>query len=116
MQKLPLVPSLPHYTFNTVLGDTAYNFEIRWNGRDAAWYMSVFEQDETPIFVNAKIVLGANIGRKANHPLVLTGVFLAIDTEKTGIDATLDDLGSRIQVRYYTDFDILAGIVSTSAV
>lgn len=110
MQLLPLEPSIPHYTFSTVISDNTYLFEVRWNARDAAWYMDVAEQDGAPIVTGVKVVLGANLARRANHKLFTLGAFVAMDTSRTGVDATLDDLGTRVQVVYMTNFEILATI------
>lgn len=104
---LPVIPSIPHYTFETVIDDVGYEFEMRWNGRDSAWYMSIFDSDNIVIILNAKVVLGAYIGRRANNNLMYHGAFVAIDTTKQGRDAGLDDLGTRVEIRYYSDDELV---------
>lgn len=114
MQILPLTPSVPHERFNTVLNGTPYTFEVRWNasanGRRGAWFLDAFEADLTPIFRGAKIVLGTYIGRWKNHPLTRDGALVAIDTTRAGRDAGLDDLGTRVQVWYFTSTEIVFGL------
>jgi hypothetical protein len=106
---LPFEPSIPNYRFGTTIDSTPYILDVRWNARSNAWFLDVFEVDEVPIFRGAKIVLGTYLGRRANHPLVRRGVLLAVDTSGAGLDAGLDDLGTRVQVRWYPQSEIAGG-------
>jgi hypothetical protein len=114
MLSLPVIPSVPHYDFTTVIEDRTYLFEFRWNDRDSAWYMSVFEQDNTPIISGVKVVLGVGLGRRSNHPLFFDGVFRAVDTSGLLVDPTLDDLGTRVEIRYLTGFDLMNELVTAN--
>ncbi len=109
--QLPLQPGVPFYRLDTVIDDDAYVIDVRWNGRDndgaGAWYLDFYDEDETPIVIGVKIVLGAYLGRGTLHRLFQEGVFVAIDTENTRLEATLDDLGKRVQVRRYTIEEII---------
>lgn len=116
---IPFVPSVPNYRLATIIEDVEYLFDVRWNARDnvdpetgealGAWYFDVRESDETPIACGLKIVLGTYIGRHVNHTLFRDGVFVAVDTERTRREATLHDLGTRVQVRRYTIPEIVGG-------
>jgi len=105
--ELPLIPSVPFYTFGVDLEDLTYLIEMRWNGRDLAWYMSIMEEDETPIRMGIKVVLGTFLGRRSVNPLFPPGLLAAVDLTGQGQDATLDDLGTRVVVYYYTAEEIL---------
>lgn len=105
---LPFVPSIPFYRMGTTLNGSQYIFDLRWNGRDAGWYMDISEQDETPIVNGIKIVLGCYLGRRCSHTLFRDGVFVAIDTAGTRTDAGIDDLGTRVIVRYFTIEEVVA--------
>lgn len=103
---LPFIPSVGRYRFSTVIEDTQYVFDVRWNTRDAAWYFDVREADLTIIASGLKIVLGTYIGRQSTHSLFSDGVFVAYDQSRQGLDAGLDDLGARVQVKYLTRLEL----------
>lgn len=105
--ELPLRPSVGYYRFATPIGDSTYIFDVRWNTTEEAWYVNIHEQDQTPIVYGIKIVLGTYLGRRINHRLFRQGVFVAADTTDEGQDATFDDLGVRVVVRYIPQDDLL---------
>lgn len=105
--ELPLIPTEPFYTFGVDLENSTYFIEMRWNGRDGAWYMSVMKEDETPIRMGIKVVLGTFLGRRSVNPKFPPGILVAVDLTGEGRDATLDDLGTRVVVYYYTAEEIL---------
>jgi hypothetical protein len=110
-QQLPLVPAIANYDFATVLGGTTYVFNVYWNARDAAWYLDLLAEDETPIRHGVKILLGSPLGRRSASPLFPAGVLLASDLSGENLDATFDDLGTRVVVYFFTA-DELAALVA----
>ena len=82
-------------------GDVTYSVVHRWNARDASWYLDVFDEDARPIACGLRVVLGAYLGGRIDHPLFRDGVLVAIDTSGAGREAAIDDLGTRVQLRYY---------------
>src|SRR3990172_3141789 len=108
---LPFIPSVAFYRFGTVLDGDPYIFDVRWNSRDAAWFFDLFELDETPIILGVKVVLGAYLGRTANHPLMNAGVIVARDVDGKDVEAGFDDIGTHVEVRRYTLTEISAEIV-----
>lgn len=107
-QVLPLQPSVPWYRMTVPINDTPYLFDVKWNARDQAWYFDLYEVDETPIAFGIKIVLGISLGRRVQHPLMQHGAFVARDLSNQWIDAGFDDMGTRVQLRYFTVYDIIA--------
>lgn len=106
---LPLVPSIPDYSFATTIEGASYTFGVRWNASAETWTMSVFDEDGIEIVSALPILLGTHIGRHVSHALFKEGAFVARDLGPGGnIDAGLDDLGSRVIVVYYTAADIVA--------
>jgi len=101
---LPFEGGIPFYDFSTTIAGREYIFDVRWNGRDEAWYFDVKEIDNTPIASGVKVVLGTLLARYTNHPLFRNGVMVVIDLNDNGEgearDATLDDLGSRVVVMW----------------
>lgn len=86
-----------------------YLFDVRWNSRDSSWYMDVLEADETAIVSGVRLVLGTYLGRRTRHPLFARGVFVMFDSSGSGAEATLDDLGTRVQLRRYLAQEIIQG-------
>ncbi len=109
---LPLVPGLGHYTFTTTLSDVPFEFEVRWNERDGAWYLSMYDTDGTPMAEGMKIVLGAFLGRRSVHPWFAENILAVVDTTLTEVDATFDDLGVRILVKHWPVADLVQRYVT----
>lgn len=103
---LPLVPSIPYYRVGTALAGAQYILDLRWNGRDESWYMDVLAEDETPIRLGIKVVLGTILGGREVDPLFPAGVLQAVDLTNSGTEAGLDDLGDRVQVYFYPFADM----------
>lgn len=104
---LPFQPSIPNYRFETILNDLPYVFDVRWNERDSAWYFDLYEEDTHPIELGIKVVIGTYLGRTSTHPLFARGVLAVIDTSGAYEDAGFDDLGTRVEVRYYDIADLV---------
>ncbi len=109
---LPFVPSIPFNRFSTAVEGVVYVFDVRWNSRAEQWAMDISEEDGTPIIKGGIIALGACIGRASTHPLLMGGVFVARDTSRTNVEATLDDLGTRVQVYYIPRDDMAQEIIA----
>lgn len=104
---IPLIPSVPHYRVATTLADVTYVIDVRWNTREAAWYMDVFQEDETPIRQGIKIVLGTALGNTTIDPEWPPGYFYATDTSGQGLDAGLDDMGERVILVWYEASEVV---------
>jgi hypothetical protein len=73
--------------------------------------MNISEIDETVVVLGLKLVLGTYIGRTCAHPLFSEGVFVAVDTTNQHAEAGLDDMGTRVEVWYYTADEIAAVVL-----
>lgn len=107
-QLIPLIPSEAFYNFTTTLDGDDFQFDVRWNGRDEAWYFDLLTVDQTPIISGNKIVLGTSPGGRSADSGFPAGLFIVLDTSGAGIDATFEDIGVRVQMFFYTDAEILA--------
>ncbi len=107
---IPFEPSNARYRFGTSLGSFHVWFDVHYNSRDRAWYFDLRDDtDDAVIIAGVKVVLGVNFGRRSAHPLFKSNLLRAIDTTRSGRDATFDDLGTRVQVLHYT-LDELLGV------
>jgi hypothetical protein len=99
---VPFIGSIPQQQFTTVLDGVTYFIAVRWNARDAAWYFNISDVEQSLIRSGIKIALGALLGRRCVDPRFPPGVIQAFDMSGAGIDAGFDDLGTRVQVMYFT--------------
>lgn len=96
---LPFTQSDNNYTMHVPLNGTTYDFDVRWNSSDAAWYLDLYEADRTPIATSLKVVLGPPLGHSLQYlPFFQEHILQVLDTTNSGADAAYDDLGGRIQV------------------
>lgn len=93
---IPLTPSETNYRLLVPLDEETFSFDVRWNSRDAAFYIDIRQDDETPIALGLKLVLGAPIGRHCTHPFFVEHFLKMIDSTDSGLDATFDDIGDRV--------------------
>jgi len=108
---IPFTPGDPNQDLTVTLDGEPWGIVARWNGRDNAWYLDIYEADRKPIAMSIKVVLGVKLGRKYTHRFFSNRALIAWDESNTGIEAGLDDLGSRVSVIYMTEADLaLAGM------
>lgn len=99
----------PHFELQVTLEDVTYTLELRWNERASAWFMNVLDAEgvtmlQAGLRLVADWMLGSfNVG--AQPP----GAFVARDTSGLGIDPTLEDLGTRVQLLYFSTEDLASG-------
>lgn len=95
---IPFLTSKNHYRLSVPLQNEQFIFDVRWNSRDEAWYLDLREEDQTPILLGIKLLVGAPIGEGSNHEFFRTRTFEVVDTSGLGVDAGYDDLGARVQM------------------
>lgn len=112
---VPLTPGDPEQLVEIVLGDYPVVLRARWNTRAATWFLDIWESDATtPIALGLAIVLGAKMGNRVNHRL-FDGVLFAYDTSGAGLEASLWDLGGRVQLAYLEPLDATYNVIPRPA-
>lgn len=109
---LPFVPSFPNYRVSTTLEGVQYIFDVRWNARAESWYCDISTEADVRIKSGVKVVLGAPLGKRGGSADMPPGVFIANDTTGAGQEATIADLGTRVEVIYLTLEEIEAIVTS----
>jgi hypothetical protein len=110
--ELPILPEtggtrVGFFRVGTTIENVQYIIDGRWNSRDAAWYLDFYEGDLTPIIYGVKVVLGAYLARRSNHPLFANGVLVAVDLTNSGKEATFDDFGTRVILEWIPVLELL---------
>lgn len=99
---IPIRASVPRQRFDVIIEGLTYTFRARWSTRSKLWFLTVLEAGGTPIVTGAAVTLGSAIGRTSNHALFMNGMLVARDSSKKDREAGLDDIGTRVTVRYMT--------------
>lgn len=112
MQVIQTLPSVPFQTQSVTIRGKVYVLAFRWNTRDAAWYFDISDEAGAAIRSGVKIVLGAYLGRMATVDPFNDGAFVAVNTGNDAADATLDNFGAAVLLKYYTaaELEILQAI------
>jgi hypothetical protein len=114
---LPLQPSIPNYRLGVALDGTQFVLDVRWNSRDGAWYLDLRDAQAVAIRVGIRVVLGAMLGRRSVDPRFPAGILFAADLGGKDQEAGLDDLGTRVQVYFFTfaEYDALISAAAASS-
>jgi hypothetical protein len=104
---IPFQPGIASYQLAVNILATEYILDVRWNERDSAWFFDLLDENSNQIVSGNKIILGGLLAKTASDKGP-RGVFIAKDTSGNGQEAGLDDLGTRVIVRFYTPEEILA--------
>lgn len=113
-EAIPFRPGVPQQRVDVTLSGVTYGIVAHWNGREdgeegGAYYLNVYEEDDTPIAIGLKVVLGVLLGRRYTHEFFSSGAraLIAVDLGNSGRECGVDELGGRIQVWYLTELDLL---------
>lgn len=110
---LPLLNDLgatPHYRFRCILEGKAYEFEVMWNDRDGCWWMQIGDALGKLLAGSIRVLLGQPLFHSYEDTRLPPGVLVAKDTSGSGLDAGLQDLGSRVQVWYWESTSVAAAL------
>lgn len=95
---VPFLVSETNYRLVCPIDDYTLVFDVRWNSRDEAWYFDLYENDDTVVLLNVKIVTGVSLGRRSLHEFFKSNFMTAVDTTGRGQDPGFDDLNTRVLV------------------
>jgi hypothetical protein len=93
----------------TALEGTDYILTFAFNRRDGYWYLDIADQDAVPISLSRKCVVNVNLLRRCADTRKPPGALILVDTSDTDLDPGLDDLGTRVDLVYYTAAELAAG-------
>lgn len=92
MVEIPLRSDLSHFTVVVELDGSVYRLEFRWNTRERAWYMHMYDADESIIQGSLKCVVVWPIGSlQCTDPRRPLGSLVFVDTSNSERDPTWTD-------------------------
>jgi hypothetical protein len=97
---LPSIQDSPHYDFVVELDGATYLVELKWNEREAAWYLSIGADEDTPLVAGKKVVLNIPLISRHRDSRLPPGALIALDTSGKDEPPGLDDLGRRVVLTY----------------
>ena len=107
----------PLYYDQTVqLEGREFVFGFQWSARELCWYLSISDQDETPLATSIRLVVNWPLLRKYTDPRLPPGRLIAIDLSDQMQDIQVPgDLGTRVSLTYYTSDDPGVALVDALA-
>ena len=96
---IPVTSTEPSSSVDVMLDDKAFSIETRWNDRDGAWYLSLYDADGEAIITGRRVVADWDLLLRVQDARRPTGRLLVVDTTGAG-DPGRDDLGDRVQLVY----------------
>lgn len=86
----------------TVLDGAQYALEVRWNRREARWFMDIYDASGNLLMAGLPLAMGYPmtykfVGRVSGLP---AGQFFITDETQTGKTPTRDNLGGDIRLVY----------------
>ncbi len=97
--EIQIAPSVPDQRFTTTLVGVVFTMRVRWNARDASWYLSIYDLLGNRIRVGIRMMLGTFFRSNA-HPSFPPGSFRMVDTSGRNVDAGFDDVGVRVKLKF----------------
>ncbi len=116
--QIPFAPGVPFQRIEITIDSIPVIIDARWNSRDEAFYLDIFQQDETVIARGLKVVLGASMGRGyayASEFFQGTAMF-AQDISGKAKECGIDDLGQRVVIWYLNAADVFVAQSSTDGI
>jgi len=83
----------------TDIGGETFIFRMKWNTRAEQWFLSMFDQEESPIFEGIAFVIGLNYFELVTDQRFPTGALYAINY-KDDTECGRDDLNVNVFLVY----------------
>ncbi|MFA6605159.1 MAG: hypothetical protein WCS88_04135 [Patescibacteria group bacterium] len=90
--------SSPTYDYTIPLGDQTYRLRLRWDQRSESWYLSLSTAADVLLLDGLRMVIGFPLLHQFQHNDKPDGELVLVDTESTGVEAALADLGWRCKL------------------
>jgi hypothetical protein len=111
VQQLYVTSGESRFSFQTELDGKVYGFDLHWNTRDEAWYLTILDSDDEVLLAGLKLVVSFPLISRFRSFDLPPGELEAVDTNTTTaeVDPGLDDLGQRVLLIYTPPEDLPEG-------
>lgn len=106
---IPVNGALTHSRLQCQLDGTSFGLEFRWNERASGWFFSIYAADGTLLLANRRLVVNWLLTARFRDTRLPLGDFIATDTSGQNQEAGLNDLGTRVVVKYLEAKDFPPG-------
>ncbi len=90
----------------TALEGVDYVLRFAFNERDQYWYLDLLDQDGDPIATSLRCVVGWPLLRRSTDGRKPPGILAFEDASGLGRDPGFEDLGTRVQLVYFTKAEV----------
>jgi len=98
-----VLPDLNDSLSQVELDDQNYRLRMTWNGRDGAWFMSMFTDDLEPVAESIRVIPNFRLLDRFNDSLLPSGEFIAIDlTQKLEVVGRNDFANGACSLVYFS--------------
>lgn len=98
--EIPLRSDLDHYEFSVDLDGKAYLFEIIWNTRNETWFLTIKNDEDTPIVAGIPLLVNSNLIARFERDELPPGVLTLLEVSGSNLDAEKADIGARCVLIY----------------
>ena len=101
---VPTSPGVHYYTQKTKLDGRDFVLRFAFNERESAWYLSILDEEETPLLLDLKLVANWPLLRHYRYdPRFPPGELMAVDLTGDGAPPGIDELGEgkRVELKYF---------------
>lgn len=99
-------PSVAHQESQVPIEGRVYTFELRWAGREARWYLDLYDEDHARIYTGIGVVLNFPLAIRCVDDRIWPGVLMAVDTSGANAEPGLDDFGERVKLFYWDSSEL----------
>lgn len=98
---------LPSFTEEVTLDSTPYILKFDYNSRDAAWFISFYSREQTPLVTGIKLILFSElISSYPDRGLPLGELWVLDPTENQLPPGREDFTNGRLTLTYFTEVEI----------
>lgn len=107
--EIPSGSEFPDYTERVELDGEVYQLRFRWNTRAECWFLDIADDAGAPLVYGRRLSVDAAIIHQVRHRVgMMPGELLPFDTTPRQLDATIEDLGTRVVVLYLDAAEVSA--------
>lgn len=106
MTEIPVEHGVPSQTLKVDLEGNTYNIRIIYNTRVGVWTLDLSNESGAPLASGVTMVLGADLINQFNLGI---GALVMVEDGSTRLDASSEDLGSRILLIHLTPEEVANG-------